>query len=81
MKNLQATRDGFGQAMLELGKTNRYLVRKTKESLNKVGANILGVVLNRAAKRRGYYKSGYYYGHKTDQKTDKPKVKVLTYNQ
>lgn len=63
----------------ELGKTNRYLIRKTKESLNKVGANILGVVLNRAAKRRGYYKSGYYYGHKTEPKPEKPKIKVSTY--
>lgn len=46
--------------VIEAGKTSARHVRHTIESLRAVGANVIGVVLNKAARRRS---SGYYYGY------------------
>lgn len=53
--------------IVELGRTNRYLLSKAKESLERVKANILGVVINKSKKAKGYYKKGYYYYGKKSQ--------------
>lgn len=53
----------------ELGKTNRYLLKQAKDSLDKVGANVLGVILNRTSHHKGYYKSGYYGEAQKTKKT------------
>ena len=48
--------------VIEAGKTNASQAAATIAALDKVGANVLGVVLNKARERRGrdYY---YYYDH------------------
>lgn len=51
-----------------LGKTNRHLLKKIKNTLSKSGVKIVGVVLNKAKKRRGYYKKGYYYYRRRNEK-------------
>lgn len=45
--------------VINAGRTKRDLARRAKTMLEKVGANILGVVLNNATLERDYYK---YYG-------------------
>ena len=56
---------------VKAGLMNRELVKTTVESLNKVHANVLGIVLNQVdVKREGYYKYYHkyyssYYGEKT----------------
>ena len=52
------------------GNINIEMAKKTRESLARVGANILGVVLNRVpveAKKYAYY----YYYHQNDGKGEK----------
>lgn len=41
-------------------KTTREMLENTKESLNMVGANISGVILNNAKKNKNKYYGGYY---------------------
>jgi capsular exopolysaccharide synthesis family protein len=54
--------------VVESGKTNAEQVRAVIDSLHKVGAKVLGVVLNKASRRsmRSYY---YYYYEPTKQKS------------
>jgi capsular exopolysaccharide synthesis family protein len=44
--------------VVDAGKTRSDVVKRGKETLDKVGVNLLGVVLNKLSRRRG---SGYYY--------------------
>ncbi|MFN2186486.1 MAG: hypothetical protein ACK2UU_21090, partial [Anaerolineae bacterium] len=52
--------------VVNTGKTRRAAVRQAVEGLRKVGANLLGCVLNMVSPRGGrssYYYSSYYYSH------------------
>jgi capsular exopolysaccharide synthesis family protein len=50
------------------GKTSRQVVKRSRQTLNDIGAKIIGVVLNRAEVRsQDYYYYHYYYkGHEAD---------------
>lgn len=53
--------------VIEAGNTRREMVQRAKEDLLKVGANVLGTVLNRLSPRgAGYYYSYYYYSRDGD---------------
>ncbi|WP_027308875.1 CpsD/CapB family tyrosine-protein kinase [Caloramator sp. ALD01] len=61
------------------GEAEKDAVVKAKELLTKVGANILGVVLNKLdTNRRGYY--GYYYHYYYGQEQEKKKKKGFLFN-
>ncbi len=46
------------------GKTSRQVVKRSRQTLNEIGAKIIGVVLNRAeVQSHGYYNYGYKYEH------------------
>lgn len=58
------------------GEAEKDAVKRAKELLDKVNANIVGVVLNKLdTTRRGYYGYyyQYYYGHDTDKQQKKRK--------
>lgn len=53
------------------------LAKRAKENLEKVNANILGVVLNKLPlKSNSYY--NYYYYHYTEEENKKPKKSILS---
>lgn len=61
------------------GEAEKNAVVKAKELLDKVDANILGVVLNKLdTNRRGYY--GYYYHYYYGQEKEKKKKKGFLFN-
>lgn len=61
---LAARADGV-LLVIESGVTSRAVVAQAKETLEKAGARILGVTLNKLSRRVGsyYYRYYYYYGH------------------
>jgi non-specific protein-tyrosine kinase len=57
--------------VVDAGETRREVARRAAESLTQVGANLIGVVLNRVPMRRGGYYYDYYhkyYGNGTKKK-------------
>ena len=56
--------------VIEAGKTREEVARRAMEELSKVGAPVLGAVLNRVPMRRGggygYYYYYYYYYHDSE---------------
>ncbi len=64
--------------VIEASTTRREAIRRAKENLNKVGANILGVALNKlsANKAAGYY---YYYYYQHQDRTKKRHRKRKSY--
>jgi Mrp family chromosome partitioning ATPase len=50
--------------VIEAGRTNAIQAKRAIEALNGVGANVIGVVLNKSRQRdmRGYYR--YYYSYR-----------------
>jgi capsular exopolysaccharide synthesis family protein len=51
--------------VLDAQATRKGALRQSARSLNAVGANVFGIVMNNAkASRGGYYYGGYYYGSK-----------------
>ncbi len=64
--------------VIEAGSTRRELIRRAKENLDKVGANILGVALNKlsANKAAGYY---YYYYYQHQDRTRERNRKRKSY--
>jgi non-specific protein-tyrosine kinase len=64
--NVLAARASGVLLVVNTGKTRRAAVRQAVEGLRKVGANLLGCVLNMVTMRGGrsaYYYSSYYYSH------------------
>ena len=64
--NVLAARASGVLMVVNAGKTRRAAVRQAVEGLRKVGANVLGCVLNMVSTRGGrssYYYSSYYYSH------------------
>jgi non-specific protein-tyrosine kinase len=64
--NVLAARASGVLMVVNTGKTRRAAVRQAVEGLRKVGANLLGCVLNMVTTRGGrsaYYYSSYYYSH------------------
>jgi non-specific protein-tyrosine kinase len=64
--NVLAARASGVLMVVNTGKTRRAAVRQAVEGLRKVGANLLGCVLNMVSMRGGrssYYYSSYYYSH------------------
>jgi len=60
--------------VVDAGVTRRGLAARAVEGLQKVGANILGVVLNKVSARRGgYYYYYYYYYSKEGERTGRRK--------
>jgi len=56
--------------VLSYGKTTNEMALQAKESLKKVGANILGAVINNIPEREHSHNGhGYYYGYAEDSKT------------
>jgi tyrosine-protein kinase Etk/Wzc len=50
--------------VVELGHVSRSAVQKVKEQLELAQAKLLGVVINKASRKRGYdYYRDYYYYH------------------
>jgi Mrp family chromosome partitioning ATPase len=55
------------------GRSSRAVVRRAKQQLVDVGANIFGVVLNNVkAESQDYYYAGYYSHYYSDDETDGP---------
>jgi capsular exopolysaccharide synthesis family protein len=48
--------------VVDSGRTRKGAVRQAREALNRVGANVLGVVVNRLSARSGQYYYYQYYG-------------------
>jgi len=64
--NVLAARASGVLVVVNAGQTRRAAVRQAVEGLRKVGANVLGCVLNMVSMRGGrssYYYSSYYYSH------------------
>ena len=64
--NVLAARASGVLMVVNTGKTRRAAVRQAVEGLRKVGANVLGCVLNMVSMRgarSSYYYSSYYYSH------------------
>lgn len=64
--NVLAARASGVLMVVNTGKTRRAAVRQAVDGLRKVGANLLGCVLNMVSPRGGrgsYYYSSYYYSH------------------
>ncbi len=64
--NVLAARASGVLMVVNTGSTRRAAVRQAVEGLRKVGANLLGYVLNLVSTRAGrsaYYYSSYYYSH------------------
>ncbi len=64
--NVLAARASGVLMVVNTGKTRRAAVRQAVEGLRKVGANVLGCVLNMVSTRgarSSYYYSSYYYSH------------------
>jgi capsular exopolysaccharide synthesis family protein len=64
--NVLAARASGVLMVVNAGKTRRAAVRQAVEGLRKVGANVLGCVLNMVSTRgarSSYYYSSYYYSH------------------
>lgn len=64
--NVLAARASGVLMVVNTGSTRRAAVRQAVEGLRKVGANLLGCVLNMVSPRGGrssYYYSSYYYSH------------------
>ena len=64
--NVLAARASGVLMVVNTGKTRRAAVRQAVEGLRKVGANLLGCVLNMVSTRgarSSYYYSSYYYSH------------------
>jgi len=62
--------------VLEAGHTRRQVARQAVESLRQVGANLVGVVLNRVPTRKsGYYYSSYHetYGNGSGRRKHRPR--------
>ena len=59
--------------VVDAGVTRRGLAARAVEGLQKVGANILGVVLNKVSARRGGYYYYYYYYSKEGERTGRRK--------
>jgi Mrp family chromosome partitioning ATPase len=58
----------------DAGSTRREMARRAKDDLIKVGANVLGVVLNKLSLRgNGYYHYYYYYSRDGDGQKKKRK--------
>jgi capsular exopolysaccharide synthesis family protein len=66
--------------VIEASATRREALQRAKESLNQVGANILGVALNKlsANKAAGYYYY-YYYQHQDRARQRRRKRKPYTF--
>jgi Mrp family chromosome partitioning ATPase len=47
--------------LLELGRTRKKNIKMAVEQINRSGAHIIGIVLNRTKQNRSYY-SKYHYG-------------------
>ena len=63
--------------VLQAGRTRREAAQRALESLQKVGANVIGAVLNDVSRARGsgrYYYHGYYYGEGGKQRRRRPRV-------
>lgn len=55
------------------GRSSRAIVRRAKQQLMDVGANIFGIVLNNVKlEATNYYYAGYYSGYYTDEEGDEP---------
>jgi Mrp family chromosome partitioning ATPase len=64
--NVLAARASGVLLVVNTGKTRRAAVRQAVDGLRKVGANVLGCVLNMVSTRgarSSYYYSSYYYSH------------------
>ena len=64
--NVLAARASGVLMVVNAGKTRRAAVRQAVDGLRKVGANVLGCVLNMVSTRgarSSYYYSSYYYSH------------------
>ncbi|MFB0533812.1 MAG: polysaccharide biosynthesis tyrosine autokinase, partial [Anaerolineae bacterium] len=60
----------------DAGKTRREMAQRAKEDLIKVGANVLGAVLNKLSPRgAGYYYYYYYYSRDGDGRKGRKKGK------
>lgn len=49
--------------VVDAGRTSADLLRRTRDSLQRAGANVLGVVLNKLTERSGAYYYRYYYAY------------------
>lgn len=67
---LLATQTDRTLLVIDCGETRRDAARRAKESLDKIGARIAGVVLNRMVPGRGYgdYDYHYYYDSETGER-------------
>ena len=63
--------------VVDVGSTNRDIALKAKELLANVGANLLGIILNKVDFRKGYgsyyYYNYYYYYHEDDRENGRRK--------
>jgi non-specific protein-tyrosine kinase len=60
----------------DAGRTRREMARRAKESLERAGANLLGMVLNRMTRQT----SGYYYYYYYDQSGERSKRRRRTFH-
>ncbi|WZL79831.1 CpsD/CapB family tyrosine-protein kinase [Eubacteriales bacterium mix99] len=64
--------------VLSYGKTTNEMALQAKESLKKVGANILGAVINNIPEREHSHNGhGYYYGYAEDSRSKRRKPRLM----
>jgi len=59
--------------VVNAGKTRSDVAKRSKETLDKIGVNLLGVVLNKLSRRRGGRYYDYYYSKEGEKKRHKRK--------